>query len=40
MKKKYIAPEVDIMMVIVEKGFAGSNGEEGGGMSTPTIGGF
>ena len=33
-KEMYLAPEVEILEVAVEKGFAGSIVEDGGGVST------
>lgn len=33
MEKKYVAPEVEVLEVMVEKGFAGS----GGGVTPPDI---
>ena len=37
-KEMYVAPEVEVLEVSVEKGFAGSNGADpdfGGGMEDP-----
>ena len=33
-KEMYLAPEVEILEVMVEKGFAGSIVEDGGGVNT------